>query len=107
MAELQATLEAPAYIERVALTDNKNLMKVRAVRKALDLQRAHAGFSFVEILSPCPTIWNLTPQDACKWIEERMLPIFPLGGIAGLQAEIDRGCGATNDGDQIAGTGGF
>ncbi len=80
MAEMLATLEAPVYIERVALTDNKNLMKVRkAVRKALELQRTGAGFTFVEILSPCPTIWKMTPQDARKWIAEKMLPVFPVG----------------------------
>jgi len=46
MAELLATLEAPAYIERVALSDNKNIMKARrAIRKALELQRDGAGFS--------------------------------------------------------------
>ncbi len=80
MSELLATLEAPAYIERVALTDNKNLMKVRkAVRKALELQNQGAGFTFVEILSPCPTIWKMTPQEARHWIEQKMLPVFPLG----------------------------
>ncbi len=80
MSELLSTLEAPVYVERVALTDNKNLMKVRkAVRKALQLQRDGAGFTFVEILSPCPTIWKMTPQDARQWIEEKMLPVFPLG----------------------------
>ncbi len=80
MSELLSTLEAPVYVERVALTDNKNLMKVRkAVRKALQLQHDGAGFTFVEILSPCPTIWKMTPQEAHKWIEEKMLPVFPLG----------------------------
>jgi len=80
MAELLATLEAPVYIERVALCDNKNIMKARkAVRKALELQRDGAGFSFIEILSPCPTIWKMTPQEARKWIEEKMLAVFPLG----------------------------
>jgi 2-oxoisovalerate ferredoxin oxidoreductase beta subunit len=89
MAELLATLEAPAYIERVALCDNKNLMKVRkAVRKALELQRNRAGFSFVEILSPCPTIWNMTPQESRKWIEEKMLPVFPLGVFRDRKPEI-------------------
>jgi 2-oxoisovalerate ferredoxin oxidoreductase beta subunit len=88
MAELLATLEAPVYIERVALSDNKNLMKVRkAVRKALELQRDGAGFSFVEILSPCPTIWNMTPQDSRKWIEEKMLPVFPLGVLRDRKPE--------------------
>ncbi|HYW66935.1 MAG TPA: 2-oxoacid:acceptor oxidoreductase family protein [Candidatus Dormibacteraeota bacterium] len=80
MAELLSTLEAPVYIERVALCDNKNIMKTRkAVRKALELQRDGAGFSFIEILSPCPTIWKMTPQEARKWIEEKMLAVFPLG----------------------------
>jgi 2-oxoisovalerate ferredoxin oxidoreductase beta subunit len=88
MAELLATLEAPVYIERVALSDNKNLMKVRkAVRKVLQLQRDRAGFSFVEILSPCPTIWNITPPDARRWIEEKMLPVFPLGVLRDRKLE--------------------
>jgi len=80
MAELLSTLEAPVYVERVALNDNKNIMKARkAVRKALELQRDGAGFTFVEVLSPCPTIWNMTPQEARKWIEEKMIAVFPLG----------------------------
>src|SRR5271165_2521122 len=80
MSELLSTLEAPVYIERVAMCDNKNIMKTRkAVRKALELQRDGAGFSFIEILSPCPTIWKMTPQEARKWIEEKMLAVFPLG----------------------------
>jgi 2-oxoisovalerate ferredoxin oxidoreductase beta subunit len=80
VCELLATLEAPVYIERVALCDNKNTMKARkAVRKALELQKNGAGFTFVEILSPCPTIWKMDPVDARHWIEKNMLPVFPLG----------------------------
>src|SRR6516225_1746956 len=80
MSELLSTLEAPRYIERVSLHDNKNIMKARkAVRKALELQRDGAGFTFIEILSPCPTIWKMTPQESRKWIEEKMLTVFPLG----------------------------
>ena len=80
MAELLSTLHAPVYVERVALNDNKNIMKARkAVRKALELQREGAGFTFVELLSPCPTIWKMTPQESRKWIEEKMLAVFPLG----------------------------
>src|SRR5581483_1074659 len=78
MSELLATLEAPVYIERVALSDNKNIMRARcAVRRALELQRDGAGFSFVEILSPCPTIWNMDPVAARRWVAEKMLPAFP------------------------------
>ena len=79
MAELLATLEAPAYIERVALADNKNIMRARrAVRKALEVQRDGVGFSFVEILSPCPTIWGKDPVAARQWVLEKMVPAFPL-----------------------------
>jgi 2-oxoisovalerate ferredoxin oxidoreductase beta subunit len=79
MAELISTLEAPVYVERVALSDNKNIMKARkAVRRALEIQRDGIGFSFVEILSPCPTIWAKDPVDARKWVAEKMIPTFPL-----------------------------
>ena len=79
MCELISTLEAPVYVERVALSDNKNIMKARkAVRRALEIQRDGLGFSFVEILSPCPTIWVKEPVDARKWVAEKMIPIFPL-----------------------------
>ena len=79
MAEMLASLEAPVYIERVALSDNKNIMKARrAVRKALELQKAGVGFTFVEILSPCPTIWGKDPVEARKWVGEQMIPNFPL-----------------------------
>ncbi len=80
ICELLATLEAPVYIERVALSDNKNIMKARkAIRKALELQRDGAGFSLVEILSPCPTIWKMTPKEARDWVAEHMIRNFPLG----------------------------
>ena len=79
MAEIISTLEAPVYVERVALSDNKNIMKARkAVRHALEIQRAGAGFTFVEILSPCPTIWAKDPVQARKWVAETMVPNFPL-----------------------------
>ncbi|HEY6946643.1 MAG TPA: 2-oxoacid:acceptor oxidoreductase family protein [Candidatus Acidoferrum sp.] len=79
MAELLSALQAPAYIERVALSDNKNIMKARrAIRKALEIQRDGIGFSFVEILSPCPTIWGMDPVPARKWVAEQMIPVFPL-----------------------------
>jgi 2-oxoisovalerate ferredoxin oxidoreductase beta subunit len=79
VCELLAAIEAPAYIERVALSDNKNIMKARrAIRKALEIQRDGAGFSFVEILSPCPTIWGLEPVDARKWVADKLIPVFAL-----------------------------
>jgi 2-oxoisovalerate ferredoxin oxidoreductase beta subunit len=92
MAELLATLEAPAYIERVALSDNKNIMKARrAIRKALEIQRDGAGFSFVEILSPCPTIWGKDPVEARRWVLDKMMPIFPLNVFRDHRPEIPAG----------------
>ena len=92
MAEMLSSLEAPVYIERVALSDNKNIMKARrAVRKALELQKAGAGFTFVEILSPCPTIWGKDPVEARKWIAEKMIPNFPLNVFRDRKVEIPTG----------------
>jgi len=89
MCEMLSALQAPVYIERVALSDNKNIMKARrAVRKALELQRAGAGFTFVEILSPCPTIWAKDPVDARKWVAEKMIPNFPLSVFRDRTVEI-------------------
>jgi 2-oxoisovalerate ferredoxin oxidoreductase beta subunit len=91
VSEMLATLEAPVYIERVALSDNKNIMKARkAVRKALELQRDNAGFSLVEILSPCPTIWKQDPVEARKFVAEKMIPVFPLGVFRDRKVEMPR-----------------
>jgi 2-oxoisovalerate ferredoxin oxidoreductase beta subunit len=80
VCELLAALEAPVYLERVALIDPKTTAKTRkAVKKAIQMQVEGRGFSLVEILSPCPTGWKITPADSRKWIEENMLPVFPLG----------------------------
>lgn len=89
MSEMLSSLEAPVYIERVALSDNKNIMKARrAVRKALELQRDRAGFTFVEILSPCPTIWGKDPVEARRWVGEKMIPQFPLNAFRDRKVEI-------------------
>lgn len=89
MCELLSSLEAPIYIERVALSDNKNIMKARrAVRRALENQRDGLGFSFVEILSPCPTIWGKDPVEARKWVAEKMIPAFPLNVFRDRKLEM-------------------
>ncbi len=89
MSELLSTLEAPVYIERVALSDNKNIMRARrAIRKAIENQRDNLGFSFVEILSPCPTIWGKDPVDARRWVAEKMIPSFPLNVFRERKPEI-------------------
>jgi 2-oxoisovalerate ferredoxin oxidoreductase beta subunit len=89
MAELLATLEAPVFIERVSLGDNKNIIKARkAVRKAIENQKNGKGFSFVEILSPCPTILKMDPVVARKWVNETLSKTFPLACFRDKQVEI-------------------
>ncbi len=89
MAELLSALEAPVYIERVSLGDNKNILKARkAVRKALELQKQGAGFSMVEILSPCPTILKMDPVVARKFVNETLTKQFPLGVFRDRKPEI-------------------
>ena len=79
ICELLSTLEAPAYIERVALTDAKHHMKARkAVRRALQCQVEGRGFSLIEVLSACPTGWKVTPPEAIRWVEEHLMPQFPV-----------------------------
>jgi 2-oxoisovalerate ferredoxin oxidoreductase beta subunit len=79
MCELLATLDGPAYIERVALTDAKHHMRARkAVRRAFKNQIEGRGFSFVEILTSCPSGWKVSPPEAIHWVEKHMIPIFPL-----------------------------
>ena len=80
MAEIISSLEAPIYVERTACTDTKGIMKTRkAVRKALKLQAEKKGFTFIEILSACPTGWKKTPKDSIKWIQDVLEPYFKPG----------------------------
>lgn len=80
MAEMLATLEGVAYSTRVAFTSPKHIKEAkRAVKKAFEMQINKMGFSFVEILSACPTNWNMQPLEALKRVEEEMIPFFPLG----------------------------
>ncbi len=80
VCELLSSLEAPVYLERVAITDVKNVMKARkAIRKGLQNQIEGKGFSLIEILSPCPTGWGLKPTEAKKWVEEVLSKNFQLG----------------------------
>ncbi len=78
--ELLATLEAPVYIERVGLGDNKQIAgAARAIKRAVENQVRGLGFSLIEVLTPCPTIWKMTPVEAQRWVKETMEKTFPLG----------------------------
>jgi 2-oxoisovalerate ferredoxin oxidoreductase beta subunit len=80
VCELLATLEAPVYLERVALSDNKHIMQAkRAIHKAIENQVRGLGFSLVEVLSPCPTIWKKDPTAAQRWVREELSKAFPPG----------------------------
>jgi 2-oxoisovalerate ferredoxin oxidoreductase beta subunit len=80
VAELLATLEGPAYVERVALGNNKGIMQAaKAVRKAIQNQMDGLGFSLVEIVSPCPTVWKMDPLDAQRYVREELVKVFPPG----------------------------
>jgi 2-oxoisovalerate ferredoxin oxidoreductase beta subunit len=80
VSELLSTLRAPAYIERVGLGDNKQIAQTaRAIRRGLQNQVRGLGFSLIEILSPCPTIWKMNPVDAQHWVRDVMEEEFPLG----------------------------
>jgi 2-oxoglutarate ferredoxin oxidoreductase subunit beta len=80
MSELLSLLDGSAYIVRRSLHDVRHIRQSKkAILTALKAQMNHLGFSMVELLSSCPTNWGLSPQQALQWIEDRMLPQFPLG----------------------------
>ena len=82
ISELLAQLPGTVFICRTAITSPVNIRKTKsAIKKAFEVQLENKGFSLVEILSPCPSYWRVSPKEAKKWIEEKMIPIFPLGII--------------------------
>jgi 2-oxoglutarate ferredoxin oxidoreductase subunit beta len=80
MSELLASLATPAYITRQSLLKPKHINKAKkAVKQAFEYQIENRCFSFVELISTCPTNWGLTPVDAVQWAEENLLAYYPLG----------------------------
>ena len=91
MCELLAQLECAVYVERVALNSPANVRKAKkAVQKAFEVQEKGLGFSFVEFLSTCPTNWGMTPADAMKWVDEKMIPYYPLGCLRAPEQEASK-----------------
>ena len=77
MSELLATLEAPIYIERVALGDNKQIAQAtRAIKRGVENQVRGLGFSLIEVLAPCPTIFKKTPVEAQHWVRDVLAKTF-------------------------------
>ena len=82
MAELVATLQAPVYVARFALNTPANVIKAKAgIEKAFRNQLEGKGYSFVELLTNCPTNWGISPAESLKWVAEKTIPCFPLGEL--------------------------
>ena len=80
VCEMLAALDGPEYLERVAVYNVKNVnAAARAIKKAFENQIAGKGFSLVEVISSCPTNWGMTPVQALEWVEQKMIPYYPLG----------------------------
>ena len=80
IAEMLATINGSAFIARTALNSTPNLIKTKAaIKKAFEAQIEGKGFSLVEVLSPCPTNWGKSPAEAMDWINDAMIPYYPLG----------------------------
>ncbi len=80
MSEMLATLEGSAFVVRRSLHDPKNIrLAKKAIRSAFEVQVRGLGFSMVELLSSCPSNWNLTPVEALKFVEDKMVAYYPLG----------------------------
>ena len=89
LSEMLAITNGSVYIERTMVTSPKSIRHTkRAITKAFKAQMADLGFSLIEILSPCPTNWKMSPIDATKWVEETMTKTFPLKVIKDTVGKI-------------------
>ncbi|MCX6053803.1 MAG: thiamine pyrophosphate-dependent enzyme [Chloroflexi bacterium] len=80
VSEMLSSLDGASYVVRRSLHDAKNIrLAKKAIRMAFEVQVRGLGFSMVELLSICPTNWGLTPINSLKWLEEKMVPYYPVG----------------------------
>ena len=88
VSEMLSALDAPYYIERVAVNNVKNVKNAKkAILKAFKNQVEGKGFSLIEIVSTCPTNWGMTPSKALEWVDTNMIPYYPLGVYKDRSAE--------------------
>lgn len=88
VCELLQNVDGAAYLERVTVNNPSNVKKAKAaIKKAFQNQIDGKGFSLVEVVSTCPTNWGMSPEKALKWLEENMLPYYPLGVYKDIYAE--------------------
>lgn len=79
MSEIMATIDGAVYVERVTLSSPADIRKAKkAIQRAFDVQKKKLGFSFVELLSTCPTNWGLTPTASIDWLKENMMSYYPV-----------------------------
>ena len=79
LSEMLGIAAGSVYIERTTVSNPKGIMRTKkAIKKAFQVQLENKGFSLVEVLSPCPTNWKMSPTAAAKWVDEVMTTIFPL-----------------------------
>ncbi|MBR2454858.1 MAG: 2-oxoglutarate oxidoreductase [Clostridia bacterium] len=91
VCEMLSQLDGPEYLERVTVNSVKAVRNAKkAIKKAFQNQLDGKGFSLVEVVSSCPTNWGLTPQQALKWIDEKMIPYYPLGVYKDRSAGEDK-----------------
>ena len=88
MSEMLAQIPSSYYIERVAVNNTANIAKAKkAIAKAFRYQMEGKGFCMIEVLSTCPTNWGLSPVEAIDWLENNMIPYYPLGVYRDKEAE--------------------
>ena len=88
VSEMLATLTGPAYIERVSVSTPAQVTQAKkAIKKALEIQKQGLGFTFIEVVSSCPTNWGLTPVKAMEFVRDKMIPYYPLGVFKDITAE--------------------
>ena len=82
IAEVLATIDGAKFVERVAVNTPANIRKAKkAIKRCFEIQLEGKGFGIVEVLSACPTNWGYPPAEALKWLEENMIPYYPLGNL--------------------------
>lgn len=80
VCEMLQNVDGAAYLERVAVNNVKNIKNAkRAIKKAFTNQLEGKGFSLIEVLSTCPTNWGMSPEKALGWLQDNMIPYYPLG----------------------------
>ncbi len=88
MAEMLATIDGAQFVERVSVHNPANIRKAKkAIKRAFECQIQGKGFAIVEVLSTCPTNWGKTPVNALQWLEENMIPYYPLGNLRDFEGD--------------------